>query len=216
MLIFLNQKENDVTRVKYDFSKRISSAKVDAHDNGYYGVQMDGLYVDDLALIKLNKGLAMIFEEREPPFATFELINETKLKDTSLIPFLTIDNNTQVKLHNNYNNEEPVVYMTLSEYFKTERKTFSITDDFEYPLLTSDNKYNKYRLYHHLPNFFSYSGSPIGYLDKNGKLHPFAIQTGGFVDWNVAITSNHPFLAKIIEENDQLYQDTGTKNKLEL
>lgn len=48
-------------------------------------VKLDGLYVDDLALVKLRDGMSALFEEDKISFATFESINKNKLKGASLI-----------------------------------------------------------------------------------------------------------------------------------
>ena len=172
-------------------------------ESGYYGVKLDDLYVNNLALVKLRYGMSVLFEEDKIPFATFESIDENTLKGASLIQVgfgipLAIDDKAFVHLYNKRRTLIP--YYVLLDYFKTGRKTFSIDSDFEYPAVKPDhdNKYNKNRLYHHLPNYYSYSGSPIAYVDKDGVLHPFAIQSGGFLDWNIALTSNHPFLSNII------------------
>ena len=83
----------------------------------------------------------------------------------------------------------------IAQYFGNSRKTFAISDNFEYPV--SGGEFLKHRLHHHIPCWPTYSGSPIAWVDTKGVLHPFAIQSAGFQDWNVAVVATHPFISKM-------------------
>ena len=92
----------------------------------------------------------------------------------------------------------------IGQYFGDSRKTFAISDKFEYPVI--DSKYLKHRLHHHIPNWPTHSGSPLAWVDDDGKLHPFALQSGAFQDWNVGVVATHPFISKIVRKNQELYR----------
>ena len=90
------------------------------------------------------------------------------------------------------NSETQINASDVMKYFGTDRKTFSISKfrDFEFP------RYSQYIFEHKLADWKSYSGSPIFFVDEQGQLHLMGIGIGGYIDGNVGLLVNHPFLEK--------------------
>lgn len=170
------------------------------------GPRINSLFTNDVALIKLTNAVTNMNVKEKQAFSTFELIDETTLTNGNIrlvmtgfgLPKMTKQQlNGYVQLYNKENSR--VLKKQIYEYFGYSRKTFAISDVFEYPVSTS--KYVTHRLHHHIPNWSTYSGSPIAWVDSHGILHPFAIQSDGFHDWNVAVVATHPFIKKILQQN---------------
>ena len=182
--------------------------------DGYFlGPKIDGTYTYDLALVEIDKSTQYLISQQpeEYEYVNLEIIDLNEigmLKDKRIInvgmglPFMDKIGKERI-IQLNDRPESQVKLSKIYEYFGHGRKTYSISDKFEFGI-DGTSKYLKHRLNHHLPSWQSYSGSPIAWVDKKGMLHPFALHSGTGNEVNVAIMSSHRFLVKIIKENEHL------------